>query len=221
MPSASKHGSRSPSPNPAPPIPDTPGPRAAGLLKIFDGAVKSSLEKCSTTNFASCFPTLAQYSPETLEIIRVQFNDQLDNAWRSNFDKIIKDRDVVRSLNGLDQCIEDARQRKRAAQENANGGPVETPVAPHTLSPSEVHLAHLMPFLQEQSTRMDDQLNATQQANVELLSTITQQRAEIEALVHGLENVIHDLEASAQIVGQDDVQTLGQEIRELDVEMGT
>jgi kinetochore protein NNF1 len=76
-----------------------------------------------------------------------------------------------------------------------------------------------MPFLEEQATSMSTQLTATQQANTELLTTVTAQRAEIEALVHGLENVIHDLEASAQIMGEDDVQGLSREIRDLEMEM--
>ena len=66
---------------------------------------------------------------------------------------------------------------------------------------------------------MDAQLSATQQANIELLAAVTSQRGEIEALVRGLENVIHDLEASAQIMGQDDVQGLAKEIRDLEIEM--
>lgn len=90
---------------------------------------------------------------------------------------------------------------------------------PHTLSPSEIHLAHLMPFLEEQSTNMNAQLSATQQANVDLLAAVIKQRGEIEALVNGLEGVIHDLEASARIMGQDEVQGLTNEIRDLELEM--
>ncbi|KAF2275007.1 Nnf1-domain-containing protein [Westerdykella ornata] len=219
MPSATNPELRSPSPTPAPPIAETPGPRAAGLLKVFDGAVKSTLDKCSPNNFASCFPTIAEYNPDALESIRTQIIDQLDRAWRANFEEILKKRDVVKSLNGLDQCIEDAKRRKKKAEEDANGGPIEVPRAPHTLSPSEIHLAHLMPFLEQQSAAMKTQLDATQKANAELVSTVTSQRAEIETLVRGLESVIHDLETSAQIMGQDDVQGLGAEIRDLETEM--
>lgn len=89
------------------------------------------------------------------------------------------------------------------------------------LSPSEIQLAHLLPFLEEQSSAMNTQLSATQQANSELLSTVTSQRAEIEALVRGLENVIHDLEVSAQMMGQDDVQDLSKHTRELETGMKT
>lgn len=76
-----------------------------------------------------------------------------------------------------------------------------------------------MPFLEEQSAGMNSQLTATQQANTELLSTVTTQRAEIEALVRGLESVIQDLEASARMMGQDEVQGLSTEIRDLETEM--
>jgi kinetochore protein NNF1 len=92
---------------------------------------------------------------------------------------------------------------------------------PHTLTPSEIHLAHLMPFLEEQATQMNTKLAETQQSNTELLSTVTAQRAEIEALVRGLENVIQDLEVSAQMMAQDDVQGLSKEIKDLEVEMKT
>lgn len=75
-----------------------------------------------------------------------------------------------------------------------------------------------MPFLEKQATDMSTKLVETQAANTELLATVTAQRAEIEALVRGLESVVADLEVSAQMMAQDDVQDLSTEIR--DVEMG-
>jgi kinetochore protein NNF1 len=82
-----------------------------------------------------------------------------------------------------------------------------------------MHLAHLMPFLEKQAAEMDTRLTATQQANAELLSAVTAQRAEIEALVRGLETVVHDLEASAQMMAQEHVQGLSSEVKELETEM--
>jgi kinetochore protein NNF1 len=78
-----------------------------------------------------------------------------------------------------------------------------------------------MPFLEQQATEMDTKLSQTQASNTELLSTVTAQRTEIEALVRGLENVIQDLEVSAQVMAQDDVQGLSKEIKELETEMKT
>ncbi|KAF2709562.1 Nnf1-domain-containing protein [Pleomassaria siparia CBS 279.74] len=219
MPSATRPDSRSPSPAPAPPIAEAPGPRAQGFINIFNATVDKTLEKCSSTNFASCFPTTAQYTPESLESIRGQIVQQLGHQWRTSFDGIMGNRDVVKAINSLEQCIEDAKLRKKRAEANANGGLIDTPIAPHTLSPSAIHLAHLMPFLEDQTAETNARLSTTQQANTELLSTITSQRAEIEALVRGLEGVIQDLESSAQIMGQDEVQGLSKEIKDYEMEM--
>ncbi|KAF2132342.1 Nnf1-domain-containing protein [Dothidotthia symphoricarpi CBS 119687] len=213
--------SRSPSPTPAPPIADAPGPRAQGLINVFNQASKATLDKCSSKNFASCFPTAAQYSPEVLDNLRGQIVDQLDRTWKGNFDDIMARRDVVKLLNSLDQSIEDAKLRKKRAEVSANGGPVEAPVPPHTLAPADIHLAHLMPFLEKQAADMNTKLADTQRANTELLSAVTAQRAEIEALVRGLENVIQDLDVSAQMMGRDEVQDLSREIRDVEIRMRT
>ena len=78
-----------------------------------------------------------------------------------------------------------------------------------------------MPFLEKQATDMTAKLAETQTANTELLATVTAQRAEIEALVRGLESVVSDLEASAQLMAQDEVQDLSSEIRHVEMEMRT
>ncbi|KAF2021950.1 Nnf1-domain-containing protein [Aaosphaeria arxii CBS 175.79] len=219
MPTATETNSRSPSPAPEPPVAEAPGPRAQGLIRIYDQAVRATLDKCSTKSFGSCFPTLESHNPDILEDLRKQIVDQLDRAWRANFEDILARRDVVKSINALEQCIDDAKQRKERAIDAAGGGPVESPLQPHTLSPAEIHLAHLMPFLEKHTESMNQQLSTTQESNNELLSTVTAQRAEIESLVRGLEVVIQDLEASAQMMAQDNVQNLGTEIRDLENEM--
>jgi kinetochore protein NNF1 len=78
-----------------------------------------------------------------------------------------------------------------------------------------------MPFLEQQANDMNTKLAETQQSNTELLAAVTAQRAEIEAMVRGLENVIQDLEVSAQIMAQDEVQDLSREIKEVETEMKT
>ena len=78
-----------------------------------------------------------------------------------------------------------------------------------------------MPFLEKQANEMTTKLADQQESNSELLSTVTAQRAEIEALVRGLGNVIQDLEVSAQMMAQDDVQELSKEIKDLETEMRT
>jgi hypothetical protein len=63
-----------------------------------------------------------------LDNLRGQIVDQLDRTWKTNFDDILERRNVVKLLNSLDQCIEDAKLRKKRAEASANSGPVETPV---------------------------------------------------------------------------------------------
>jgi kinetochore protein NNF1 len=70
----------------------------------------------------------AQYAPETLEGLRSQIIDQLDRTWKVNFEEILKKRDVVKLVNELEQCIEDAKLRKKRAEASADGGLVEAPV---------------------------------------------------------------------------------------------
>lgn len=128
MPAVTTQPSRSPSPAPAPPVAEAPGPRAQGLINVFNQASKATLDKCSSKNFASCFPTAAQYAPETLEGLRSQIVDQLDRTWKVNFEEILKKRDVIRLVNELEQCIDDAKLRKKRAEASANGGPVDVPI---------------------------------------------------------------------------------------------
>lgn len=82
-----------------------------------------------------------------------------------------------------------------------------------------MHLAHLMPFLEKQAAEMNARLAETQAANAVLVSTVAAQRAEMEALVRGLESVVHDLEASADMMGNAQVQSLSKEITELETNM--
>lgn len=128
VPTAMSPPSRSPSPAPAPPVAEAPGPRAQGLINVFNQASKATLDKCSSKNFASCFPTAAQYAPETLEGLRSQIVDQLDRTWKANFEEILNKRDVVKLVNELEQCIEDAKLRKKRAEANAKEGLVQAPV---------------------------------------------------------------------------------------------
>lgn len=87
---------------------------------------------------------------------------------------------------------------------------------PHTLPAQTLALAHLQPFLSAQTQTLQSQLSTTQQANTQLLSEIEAQRAELAALMSGLEHVVSDLEGSVEMLSHDEVQNLTREI--LDIE---
>ncbi|KAF2837893.1 Nnf1-domain-containing protein [Patellaria atrata CBS 101060] len=217
MPAASSTG-RSPSPTPQAPIADSPGPRAQALQNIFNQALNSTLKKCNYKNFAACFPTPAEYVPETLDAFHRDFIGRLGEACKSNFEAIMLERNVIPSLNILDALLEDAKRRKTRAELTANGGPPTPPVAPHTLPPEPLYSAHLAPFLTSTTTGLKAELNNTQNANLELFGTIQEQRKELDAFVSSLEAVVKDLERAGGMLGEvrDEVR---REIRDIELDL--
>lgn len=121
--------SRSPSPAQAPPIQQTPGPRAAALQKLYSDAISHTLRTCSYSNFASSFPTPASHAPDAMKRLHTDFVEKLHRTCKLNFDQILRDRQVVASLNDLDRLVEDARKRKTAAEQATNGQPVQPPLS--------------------------------------------------------------------------------------------
>jgi kinetochore protein NNF1 len=73
-----------PSPLPAPPEDSTPGARAIALQNAFAKALEATLNKCSYDNFAACFPTPAQYRPQTLEMFHKDFTGRLSEVCSVN-----------------------------------------------------------------------------------------------------------------------------------------
>jgi kinetochore protein NNF1 len=72
----------SPPPSPLPEAPEdlSPGARATALQNAFAKALEATLNKCSYDNFAACFPTPAQYRPQTLEMFHKDFTGRLSEV---------------------------------------------------------------------------------------------------------------------------------------------
>lgn len=131
------------------------------------------------------------------------------------------DRAVIPSLNELHRLIEDAKSRKLEAETiaQAEGRPVEVPVAPHTLGPDALYASHMAPFLVTQQRAINAQLADLQQANLDVVQDIERQRAEMRSLLGGLEGVVADLEKSSEMMKGGHVQGLVGEIRAVDMEL--
>lgn len=120
----SQQPARSPSPASAPPIPSAPGPRATALQKLYADAIAHVLKTCSYNNFAACFPTPAKEVPGSMKALHEQFNQKLGEQLKSNFDDILRERNVVGSLNEFDGLIDDARKRRaKALEDGSNTAP--------------------------------------------------------------------------------------------------
>jgi kinetochore protein NNF1 len=79
--------------------------------------------------------------------------------------------------------------------------------------------AHLSPFLLEQHSTLSSGLKTIEESNRALVDTIVAQRAEMQALISGLEAVVQDLESSATMLQQDSLQGLSGEIGMIEQEL--
>ncbi|KAF2155969.1 Nnf1-domain-containing protein [Myriangium duriaei CBS 260.36] len=211
--------SRSPSPVAAPPVAATPGARAATLIRVYNDAVSNTLKSCNYDNFAACFPTPAKNVPDALQGLHKDFVERLEQHCKSEFEAILRERNVVPSLNDLDRLIEDARRRKARAEEQANGGVVKAPIPPHTLPARSLYLAHLGSTVETRHTQLTSQLEKLQTQNQDLLDTLAKQRAEIEQTIGSVESVIADLDASLQALPAEEMQSMTRDAVALDTEI--
>lgn len=154
--------------------------------------------------------------------------DDFMRTKQGEFQALMDERDVIASLNELDDLIADARRRKERASAStrnnessttgeSNAAPTTTalapPTPPHLLPPASLLAAHLGPFLTSQTTSINVQLGAIQADNATVADAITSQRAEIEGLLRGLEGVVRDLEEAVQVVERsEEVKGLAAEI---------
>jgi kinetochore protein NNF1 len=73
--------------------------------------------------------------------------------------------------------------------------------------------------LLEQHNALTTALGTIEKGNEALVATITSQREEMENLVKSLEAVVGDLEKSAAMLQDQNVQGLGGEVREIEGEL--
>ncbi|KAI4159322.1 MAG: hypothetical protein LQ342_006645 [Letrouitia transgressa] len=93
---------RSP-PLPAPPIAQTPGPRATKFQRLFADALSHTLRICSYAKFAACFPTPAAHAAATLDSVWRQITDKVAASAHKEFEDILAEREVVAGLNELER----------------------------------------------------------------------------------------------------------------------
>lgn len=84
--------------------------------------------------------------------------------------------------------------------------------SPHTLPATAVLAAHLAPHLAAQQSQLNARLQNTQAANAQLWSEIQAQRAEMEALLAGVEKVLLDVDGANVLLG-DVADELAEETR--------
>lgn len=115
------------SPPPTAPTTSAPGERARKLHDGYARALKSALKPVNQyENFAACFPTPATYCDGALRDLHSDFVRKLGATCEAEFEALLSERDVVASLNQLDELVEEAKKRKTKAE--AEGGGEVPPV---------------------------------------------------------------------------------------------
>lgn len=199
------------SPPNRPPTSSVPGIRASKLHDVFDRALSRTIHKgCSYPHFSACFPTPASYVPEALEGFHRDFVTKLEHACRTDYERLMEQRDVVARLNELDTLIDEARTRKAQVGEAGT----EQGLSAHTMTPEKLMGAHLAPFLQEQENLLREQLQVTQDDNRRLADDIHVQRREIERLMGDLEKVVLNVEGAQSVFERDNIRMVEEELTE-------
>ncbi|KAL0639119.1 hypothetical protein Q9L58_001802 [Maublancomyces gigas] len=205
-------------PNPTPD--DGPGPlekekevegiRAAQLRKIFTIALSKSIKNCSYENFSRCFPTPARYAPGILRGAWQQMCEFWERLAKKEYEDILKERNVVQSLNQLDILTKEAEERRGEAPPGENpisyassgslGDEMLMNTRPSTLPPDVIITAQLTPLLVAAQQRLTSRISEVQSENAGLMSTIEDQRREIEQLLKVLESGLGHLEGAVEVV---------------------
>lgn len=163
------------------------GIRAAKLDDILDRSVSQTMRACSYEKLVSCFPTLAKNDPETLRHAQEQVTQFLTSACRSEFDKILRERGVIERLNELDELVLEAKGRKD------QGLPASED--PSELPPEVILRAHMLPGKRKELTILNERIQTLQQTNAARLTSIEDQRREIESRTRTLKESLATLDA--------------------------
>lgn len=155
---------------------------AQRLRQVFDKAVTKVIQTCSYRNFAQCFPTSAENAPQQLHDIWRQMNSNFVSRMRREFEIILENRSVIKSLNNLDQLLNQADTWRKVSYKAG-----EAVVAPSTLSPDAVMSAHLIPLLLNAQKQVTEKIDTTRVENENMITFVEEQRREVEQLVGALE----------------------------------
>lgn len=128
--------------------------------------------------------------------MHTQITAKIEESAQREFEEIMGERDVVRGLNELERLIGEAGRRRR---EGVLDGPG---VAPHTLPPEPLYLAHLAPYLASAEQELQRELSDVQAENETLARGIQGQREQVEGLLKGLEAVVADMEGANKVMGE-------------------
>lgn len=91
---------------------------------------------------------------------------------------------------------------------------------PHTLQPQDLVSAHMGPYLSQQEATLSSTLTSLDGRNADLIQLVRAQGVEISTCLASLEAMIQDIERSASLVQDTDMQLLTEDIKVISQEAG-
>ncbi|KAI9594349.1 hypothetical protein BDF19DRAFT_466543 [Syncephalis fuscata] len=155
------------------------GDRMSRLREAVYTALTRALKNCSDQHVEKCFPQLKRDVPQELTEATQRLRQHLEQKMMEEFDKIVKNRDLVHKLNELDTVIDEAKER-------------ESTGAPHPQLPihssTDMLAIRTAPVMKQELNRLEAIVTTTQSENDIILNEYKEKRKKMEECLQQLQS---------------------------------
>ena len=162
------------------------GLRATKLDEVLERALHQTMRACAYEKLETCFPTLARTDADTLRHAGEQVTSFMTTSCRTEFQKILDDRQVRERLDQLDRIVAAAKARKQA------GEPPSENVS--ELTPEAVLRAHILPLKRQELADLQARLAVLQAQNAENLEALDAAKRSADERASSLKSSLQDLD---------------------------
>ncbi|KAF9972009.1 hypothetical protein BGZ73_004935 [Actinomortierella ambigua] len=168
------------------------GPRMTRLRGILAKSLQETLKVSNAKAIQECFPHLAQEKPQDLLEAHAKVCEFLQVEVTSEFEEIIKERNVAYKLNALDRLVTEAKNQGRTAGSTAL----------LDLTPEAAVRARVVPAKEAEVQRLKEELERVRLDNRRLGGALNHCAAEQEALKFELDELFQEFQQSYGIASQ-------------------
>ncbi|KAF8976700.1 hypothetical protein BGZ46_008048 [Entomortierella lignicola] len=148
------------------------GPRMTRLRGILDKSLSETLKACNYDAVCESFPALAANKPKDLRDAHEKVCQFLKIEVNNEFEQIIRERNVIFKMNGLDRLIAEARSKGNTAGSRTI----------LDLSPEVAVRARTVPTKEAEIERLKSELERVQLDNRRIGSALNHSKAEQAAI---------------------------------------
>lgn len=179
--------------------PEPEGPRMTRLRGILNKSLVETLKACNFDAICECFPTLADVHPEDLRDAHEKVCEFLSIEVNSEFEEIIRERNIIFKLNGLDRLIADAKSRGMTVGSQTM----------FDLEPEAAVRARTVPTKEAEVERLRAELERVRLDNRRLGNALSQSKTAQEALKYELLEMYNEFQEGASIATNMPISGMG------------